>query len=122
MAPRARAPRPLSLPDAVRAAYDGRLTQAELADAVGVRQNTVSRWATGRLRPTLEDLANIEQACDRPLGFILRAAGFVGDADDPEDAIAADPRLDDARRELLLGAYRIAVEQSTKERSRRRRD
>jgi len=96
---------------AIRAAYAARLTQTELAGRLGVAQNSISRWSTGEVEPRLDDIAAIEDACGLARGHILRAAGFVATGERPEDALAADHRLDAARRELLVAAYRAALEQ-----------
>ncbi|GDX30462.1 hypothetical protein LBMAG14_09380 [Actinomycetes bacterium] len=100
--------------DAIRAAYRGRLTQTELAKKLGVAQNTVSRWSTGDASPSFDDLAALERACNLPLGWVLRAAGYVTETKTAADAIAADPNIDSPRRELLLATYRAAVAQSAK--------
>jgi transcriptional regulator with XRE-family HTH domain len=84
----------------------------QLAHQLGVAQNTISRWSTGDVEPRLDDIARVEQACGLPRGFILRSAGFVDEGASPEDTIAADHRLDQPRRDLLLAAYRAAVSQS----------
>jgi transcriptional regulator with XRE-family HTH domain len=112
---RANQPPPIAL--AIRSAYTGQMTQAELARQLGVAQNTISRWSTGEVEPRLEDIAAVELACKLPKGFLLRAAGFVEQDATPEMAIAADHRLDAARRELLLAAYRAALKQSRRERA-----
>jgi transcriptional regulator with XRE-family HTH domain len=72
----------------LRAAYAGRFTQTELARFVGVAQNTVSRWTTGEVEPSLADIAIIEEACELPKGSILRAAGLVDDPPTDERAIS----------------------------------
>lgn len=100
--------------NAIRAAYRGRLTQTELAKKLGVAQNTVSRWSTGDASPSFDDLAALERACNLPLGWVLRAAGYVTETKTAADAIAADPNIDSPRRELLLATYRAAVAQSAK--------
>lgn len=97
---------------AIRRAYTGRFTQTELAEQLGVAQNTISRWATGDVEPRLDDIVAIEKACALPRGTILRAAGYVVDSVSPEEVVAADQRLDAARRELLLAAYQAALNQS----------
>lgn len=109
------APSPIA--SAIRSAYAGRLTQAELARQLGVAQNTISRWSTGEVEPRLDDIVAVENACKLPRGFLLRAAGYVEHDSTPEMAIAADHRLDDARRELLLAAYRAALKQSKRDKS-----
>lgn len=106
---------PSPIAAAIRSAYAGRLTQAELARQLGVAQNTISRWSTGEVEPRLDDIAAVEGACKLPRGFLLRAAGYVEHDSTPEMAIAADHRLDDARRELLLAAYRAALKQSKRD-------
>jgi len=106
---------PSPIAAAIRSAYAGRLTQAELARQLGVAQNTISRWSTGEVEPRLDDIAAVESACKLPRGFLLRAAGYVEHDSTPEMAIAADHRLDDARRELLLAAYRAALKQSKRD-------
>lgn len=100
------------LASAIRAAYTGRLTQTELASVLGVAQNTISRWSTGEVEPRLDDIAAIEDACGLARGHILRAAGYVATSSNPEDAVAADHRLDPARRDLLVAAYLAALEQA----------
>lgn len=101
-----------ALGQAIRAAYAGRFTQAELASQLGVAQNTVSRWSTGDVEPSLADLVEIEQVCGLTRGHILRAAGLVSETITAEEVIAADTRLDPPRRELLLAAYQAALRQS----------
>lgn len=76
-------------------------------------QNTISRWSTGEVEPSLGDISRLEEACGMPRGFVLRSAGYVADQQSAEDAIAADPRLDAPRRELILATYRVAVAQSS---------
>ena len=98
---------------AIRQAYRGVHTQTGLAAVLGVAQNTVSRWSTGEVEPSLSDIVRLEQACEVPRGFVLRSAGYVLDHETVEDAIAADPRLDAPRRELILATYRVAVAQSS---------
>jgi transcriptional regulator with XRE-family HTH domain len=99
------------LASAIRAAYSSRLTQTELAAVLGVAQNTISRWSTGEVEPRLDDIAAIEDACGLTRGHVLRAAGYVASTDRPEEALAADHRLDAARRELLVAAYHAALHQ-----------
>ena len=97
---------------AIRTAYTGLYTQTELAKRVGVAQNTLSRWTTGEVEPSLSDLIAIEDACELPRGHILRSAGLVEEIGTPEQAIATDHRLDRSRRQLLLAAYHAALGQS----------
>jgi transcriptional regulator with XRE-family HTH domain len=97
---------------AIRAAYRGKFTQVQLAQVLGVAQNTISRWSTGDVEPSLDDLLRLEDVCGLTRGHILRAAGYVHDLGSAEDFIASDHRLDPVRRELLLSAYMAALHQS----------
>jgi transcriptional regulator with XRE-family HTH domain len=97
---------------AIRAAYRGKFTQVQLAEALGVAQNTISRWSTGDVEPSLDDLLRLEDVCGLTRGHILRAAGYVHELGSAEDFIASDHRLDPVRRELLLSAYLTALHQS----------
>jgi len=98
--------------EAIRSVYAGRFTQVELAARLGVAQNTVSRWSTGDIEPSLDDIARIEDLCDVPRGVILRRAGYVVDARTADEMIAQDVRLDAAQRDLVLAAYRTALRRS----------
>ncbi len=51
------------------------LTQAQLADALGVRQQTVSEWETGMYRP--------RGASGRLLTIVAERAGFAYEAGEP---------------------------------------
>lgn len=97
---------------AIRSAYQGRFTQSQLAARLGVAQNTISRWSTGDVKPSLQDIARIEDACDVPRGFVLRSAGYVIDLRSTEEMINADINLTKEQRELLLVAYRVATRQN----------
>ena len=68
---------PLLLPQAVRRCYEGRLRQEDVAQALGVHQSKVSKWATGTMRPSVEEISAMEDACGRSRGFILALAGLV---------------------------------------------
>ena len=91
---------------AIRSLYQGRFTQAELAARLGVAQNTVSRWSTGAVEPSLDDIARIEYLCEVPRGSVLRSAGYVIDLRTVEEMIDADDNLTTEQRALLLTAYR----------------
>jgi len=107
-------PRRADLGAAIRNAYAAKYTQGEVARQLGVAQNTVSRWSTGDVEPSLGDIFKIEQICGLTPGHILRAAGFVTELSSAEEFIASDHRLDSARRELMLSAYVAALHQSNR--------
>jgi transcriptional regulator with XRE-family HTH domain len=107
-------PRRADLGAAIRNAYASKFTQGEVARQLGVAQNTVSRWSTGDVEPSLGDIFKIEQICGLAPGHILRAAGYVTELASAEEFIASDHRLDSARRELMLSAYVAALQQSNR--------
>jgi transcriptional regulator with XRE-family HTH domain len=109
---RVQPPRRTDLGAAIRNTYAARFTQGEIARQLGVAQNTVSRWSTGDVEPSLGDIFRIEQLCGFPRGHILRAAGYVSELASPEELISSDHRLDSARRDLLFSAYMTALRQS----------
>lgn len=47
------------------------LTQAALADRLGVPQSTVGRWETGRIAPSFENVVRAVRACDLDLSVRL---------------------------------------------------
>jgi transcriptional regulator with XRE-family HTH domain len=105
------------LPSAIREAYEGKgLSQVQVARRMGVDQTRISRLALGKWKPENgpdpDVLARIEEACGRPRGWILIAAGYVADVGvlTVEDAINADRALTEPLRQALLGHYRGAVE------------
>lgn len=57
---------------------------------------------------TLEQMATVEEACGRPPGFLLRAAGYLVDLDTAA-MIETDPALDDGGRVAVLGAYQAVA-------------
>lgn len=93
------------LADAMRACYEGRLTQSQVASLIGVDQATVSNWARGVNQPSFGDVSRVERACNRPRGWVFTHAGFVDEGLGVPAAIAMDPRLSDAERLVLKGAY-----------------
>lgn len=99
----------MPLHEAIRKAYRGRMKQEDLAREIQVSQPTISRWARGESEPTLGELAQIEQLCRRPRGFILRTAGFVDEDRDFEAVVASDPLLDDDGREAIIALYRYYI-------------
>lgn len=99
-----------SLHAAIREAFAGQgLTQAQLAQRMGVDQTTISRLANGKWGeqggPTPDILARIEEAAGRPRGWILVQAGYVDAVRTIPEAIAMDPQLSADARRVLVGVY-----------------
>lgn len=84
---------PMPLHEAIRTAYAGRARQEDIADKIGINQSQISRWSRGENLPTLEQLAQIEDAAGRPRGFILNAAGLTSPVTTVREAVAMDPNL-----------------------------
>lgn len=47
------------------------MTQADLAEATGILQKSISRYETGQALPTLETLERIVQVLKKPFGYFL---------------------------------------------------
>jgi transcriptional regulator with XRE-family HTH domain len=100
---------------ALRAAYEAvGLSQVELARRlqergwVRVDQSTVSKWVRGVSMPPLEVLPDVDAACGRPRGYVLRLAGYVEDVD-PTDVVAAidaDDQLTPEMKQSLKLTYK----------------
>jgi len=103
------------LSDAFREAYEAAgVSQKQIAEAAGVDQPRVSKWARGESQPPLEKLPIIDTLCGQPLGHILRLAGYVADVDDVESIIRSDPALGPDDRVSVLKYYRYIRDQHAK--------
>jgi transcriptional regulator with XRE-family HTH domain len=79
------------LGDVLRRTYrEAALTQGELAQAVGVSQSTVSDWVNGRSAPSVLQVVQLDRACKRPAGYIMRRSGLI---DDPDADLIDDLRV-----------------------------
>jgi hypothetical protein len=107
-----------ALSRALRACYNGAgLRQTDVVERVEnsgnpeigrdfVTQPKLSRWSTGRDRPPLDVLPVIESVCERPIGSILHAAGYVRDVVPTVPfAIEMDPSLSPEAKRMLLASY-----------------
>jgi transcriptional regulator with XRE-family HTH domain len=103
-----------ALHEAIREAYEGQFTQAQLADRLGIDQTWVSRLSNGRWGasggPTPDLLARIEEAAGRPRGWILIQAGYVDGVNTTAEAIAVDPDLTDSARRIISSYYEGVVQ------------
>ena len=86
--------------------------QSELAAAVRVSQQVVSRWVTGKTVPEPGTVFLIEDRLGMPAGDLSRHLGYVRvDRRSEErvprtvEAIHADPELNDLGKSILLGVY-----------------
>ena len=73
---------------AFRLAYQqAAMTQEALAEATGIRQATISKYARGETQPPLDVLEKVDRALGKPAGHVLRLAGYIDDDVDLETAI-----------------------------------
>lgn len=89
--------RPLG-PEIVLHRQRQRLSQVALAQRLGVRQQTVSRWERAGAVPPPARVIDIEDVFGLDRGTLLRAAGFVSAA--PDEAQMALPRVLSALHDL----------------------
>jgi transcriptional regulator with XRE-family HTH domain len=47
------------------------MTQADLAEATGILQKSISRYETGASLPTLDTLERVAKALKKPFGYFL---------------------------------------------------
>lgn len=90
------------------------MNQKHLAAAVGVKQNTVSRWVNGSLTPEHFRVFEIERTLNVPPGALSVHLGYLPVPADRVpctivDAIREAPELQDFHREALLSVYRSFV-------------
>jgi hypothetical protein len=105
----------MSIAAALRELMECERTQTSAAERItahGLRtdQTKVSAWMRGARVPNVEQLAVIEEAFDRPRGWVLAQAGFV----DPAALTATKPSGgdgNDASREHQIRALHAEVRQ-----------
>lgn len=93
----------------VRAAREtARLSQAAVADKMGINRNTVGRWELGRFAPDRpEDVVAFAQAVGVDPEEALTAAGYRPTIEAPtEPTRPPDPELDTIRQSTRLSAER----------------
>ena len=100
------------------------VTQGALADAVGVAQNTISQYTTGRFVPPPETVFAIEAALDVAPGALSQYLGYMPcDIEAPPVTVRAvvsgAPELEPWQRDALLAVYRTFVGRAAPARARR---
>lgn len=104
---------PLPMNEAIARAIGDR-SQESIAHALGLSQPSISRWLRGASVPGNDELRRLEIACGRPVGFILRAAGYVEPERSIEDVIRNHPGLDEVGREMLLAMLPVLLAKPAK--------
>jgi transcriptional regulator with XRE-family HTH domain len=80
------------------------ITRKDVAAALGVEPNTISRYANGVREVPVSSLPKIDALCGRRRGYVLRLAGYVDDDEiDVLEAVARDDSLTpEMRRSIAL--------------------
>jgi transcriptional regulator with XRE-family HTH domain len=91
------------------------MTQQQLADAVGVKQNTVSRWVNGDATPEPATVFEVESALKAEPGALSQHLGYIPVGVDRVpctiiEAIHNAVELQDYHRSALLSVYRSFIE------------
>jgi len=91
------------------------LSQQTLAEAVGVKQSSVTQWERAATTPSNQHVFAVERVLKLQPGALARFLGFGPPIDAPSpnqqppdvvDGILADQGLDEERRDLLIRLYR----------------
>ena len=61
----------LTLGERIRTLRKGKMTQAQLAEAIGLSEITIRRWESGERTPDVKEVQNIAQVLDVPMGELL---------------------------------------------------
>ena len=90
------------------------LSQAQMAELLGVTRSTISQYELGERSPSYEVLIRIAQHFHISTDYLLG----VESANDKSDTIVIDVKnLSDERRDLLLHLIRALVEELSKYKS-----
>jgi transcriptional regulator with XRE-family HTH domain len=95
-----------------------RLSQRNVADAIGVSHTAVSQWESGRSLPIPAKVPDLERALELEPGALSRLLGYlpIASGDDKTsldviEAIRRDARLGKHGQELLITMYRQLLRQ-----------
>lgn len=94
--------------DAFRRAYESYgLSQVQVADALGVEQTTVSKYARGTIAIPLEVLFALDRIVGQKPGYTLRAGGLIDDQAviDARTALLTDEALRPDHRRAIVEVY-----------------
>ena len=90
--------------------YNRAIEQKDLADRLGLKQGTLSRYFADRI-PRLPIIESLELAVGYGKGAALVKAGYVK-TPGTEEAIMADPALDAEAQRFVIQAYRADAKRS----------
>ena len=72
----------MKIGEKIRALRKGRMTQAELAERVGVHETSIRRWELGNRVPDVKDIQKIAEVLNVPVAELLDDALNVSDDTD----------------------------------------
>lgn len=103
-----------------------KVKQRELAEALGVKQPTVSAWITGDAEPAPEVVFRAEEHLRLAPGTLSRHLGYLPPSAkkmiaNVEDAILNDATLSAEMKTALLGAYHAVIGHAPPRRGRPRK-
>lgn len=98
---------PMEIGKAV-ASTRGKMTQVELGEKLGIGQGELSKIERGKQSLPVDRMIAIEMACQRPPGFLLRAAGYLNAEVSLTEVILTTPELPDEVRPFVLGGIAAA--------------
>lgn len=92
-----------------------RMTQQDLATALGVKQPTVSGWISALNEPESATVFRAEEVLELPPGHLSRLLGYLPPSavnapnSSFEELVTTDPLLDETQKRMILALYREAT-------------
>ncbi|HMG44619.1 MAG TPA: helix-turn-helix transcriptional regulator [Acidimicrobiales bacterium] len=90
---------------AVAELEDRGYTREQIAERLGVKAPTLSRYVTGKAGVQVEHLPIIDTLLGERLGYVLRLAGFVDPETDTRTTLRTDRGLEPDQRGILVKIY-----------------
>lgn len=59
--------------------YSSGTSYSEIAALLGIQHNTVRKWCTGEIVPSLEHCQDLDEYFDKPCGYFERIKRLTGD-------------------------------------------
>lgn len=94
------------------------MSQAELANRLGVQRQAVTNWVKGHSRPSRDNLVRLEDILGVPRGELMRLLGYSASSDREqrlvtlEEAIRAEEDLSAEHKRALLVFVKAAREEA----------
>lgn len=78
------------------------ISQKQLADAVGVSQQSINKYENHKIEPDIETLIRISDYFNTSVDYLI---GHIDSTDDPENPLS--PPLSKSERDLISGYRRL---------------